>query len=352
MEEFLDRVYFGNTVQDYFIALGIFLVGIALVRIFRKAILNKLKKWAETTETNLDDYIVSAVERFGMPMLNFAAVYFGIHYLTLTEFGEKAVHAATVVIITFYTIRLVTIMIRVFIESYVKNQENGEEKVRQLKGVLLVINIGIWGLGIVFLFDNLGYDVTAIIAGLGIGGIAIALAAQNILGDLFNYFVIFFDQPFEIGDFIVVDDKMGNVEYIGIKTTRLKSLSGEQIIISNTDLTNSRLHNFKRMENRRILFSLGVTYQTTPEQLKIIPELIKSTIEAQENVKFDRAHFSNFGDFSLNFEVVYYVQSREYSVFMDINQNINLKLFEAFAEKGIEFAYPTQTLFLNKEEKN
>ncbi len=349
MKELLDKVYFGNSVQAYFIAIGIFLVGILLVRLFRKGVLKRLKKWAETTETNLDDYIVNAVERFGMPMLNFAALYFGIHYLQLNEFGDKVLRGATIVVISFYVIRLITILIRVFIESYVKTQENGEEKVKQLKGVLLVINLCIWFLGGVFMFDNLGYDVTAIIAGLGIGGIAIALAAQNILGDLFNYFVIFFDQPFEIGDFIVVDDKMGNVEYIGIKTTRLKSLSGEQIIISNTDLTNSRLHNFKRMEKRRILFSLGVTYQTTPEQLKIIPALIKSTIEEQDNVTFDRAHFANFGDFSLNFEVVYYVQSREYSVFMDINQNINLKLFEAFADKGIEFAYPTQTLFLNKE---
>ena len=210
-------------------------------------------------------------------------------------------------------------MIRVFIESYVKNQENGEEKVKQLKGVLLVINLCIWFLGIVFLFDNLGYDVTAIIAGLGIGGIAIALAAQNILGDLFNYFVIFFDRPFEIGDFIVLDDKKGNVEYIGIKTTRLKSITGEQIIISNTDLTNSRLHNFKRMEQRRVLFTLGVTYQTTPEQLQMIPGIIKSIIEDQEGITFDRAHFATFGDFSLKFEVVYFVQNRDYTVYMEIN---------------------------------
>lgn len=349
MEELLDRVYYGNTIQDYIIAIGIFLIGFILVRVFRKVILKKLKNWAEGTETNLDDYIVNAVERFGMPMLNFAALYFGVIYLKLNAFGDKAVHAVTVVVISFYIIRLITIMIRVFIESYVKTQENGEEKVKQLKGVLLVINLCIWFLGLVFLFDNLGYDVTAIVTGLGIGGIAIALAAQNILGDLFNYFVIFFDRPFEIGDFIVLDDKKGNVEYIGIKTTRLKSLTGEQIIISNTDLTNSRLHNFKRMEQRRILFTLGVTYQTTPEQLQIIPGIIKTTIESQEGVNFDRAHFASFGDFSLNFEVVYFVHNRDYAVYMDINQNINLKLYEAFAEKGIEFAYPTQTLFVNKE---
>lgn len=351
MQEFLDRIYYGNSIQDYLIAIGIAVVGIIIIRIFRKSVLQRLKRWSEGTETNLDDYLVSAVDRFGLPVLNFAALYFGISYLELNEFGDKAMHAATVVVICFYALRLITILIRVSIESYVKRQENGEEKVKQLKGILLVVNLCVWFLGIVFLFDNLGYDVTTIIAGLGIGGIAIALAAQNILGDLFNYFVIFFDRPFEIGDFIVVDDKKGNVEYIGIKSTRLKSLSGEQIVISNTDLTNSRLHNFKRMEQRRILFNLGVTYQTTPQQLRIIPDLIKTTIEAQEGVTFDRAHFASYGDSSLNFEVVYFVMSGDYNVFMDINQQINLSIFEVFAEKGIEFAYPTQTLFLNKESK-
>lgn len=350
MQEFLDKVYYGNTINDYLIAISISIFGIIIVRLFRKSVLKKLKKWAESTETNLDDYIVSAVERFGLPILNFVSFYIGISYLKLNEFGDKALHATTVVIFSFYVIRLMTILIRVFIESYVKRQENGEEKVKQLKGVLLVINLCIWFLGIVFLFDNLGYDVTAIIAGLGIGGIAIALAAQNILGDLFNYFVIFFDRPFEIGDFIVLDDKKGNVEYIGIKTTRLKSITGEQIIISNTDLTNSRLHNFKRMEQRRVLFTLGVTYQTTPEQLQIIPGIIKSIIEEQEGITFDRAHFATFGDFSLKFEVVYFVQNRDYTVYMEINQNINMRLFKAFAEKGIEFAYPTQTLFLNRDD--
>ena len=145
---------------------------------------------------------------------------------------------------------------------------------QQLGGIMLLMNVFIWAIGIISIFSNLGYDVTTIIAGLGIGGIAIALAAQNILGDLFNYFVIFFDRPFEIGDFIVIDDKKGNVEHIGIKTTRLKSLTGEQLIISNSDLTKSRIHNFKRMYERRIVFTLGVAYEAPLEQLKEIPEII------------------------------------------------------------------------------
>ncbi|MEQ8424585.1 MAG: mechanosensitive ion channel family protein [Cyclobacteriaceae bacterium] len=346
--EFFDKVYYGNTIQSYLLVAGIILGGMLLIRLFRKGILTRLKKWASTTETNFDDYVVNAVERFILPMLNVGVMYFALQYLELTEWASNVIHNAFVVAFTFYAIRLATSMLKILLESYVRGQEGGDEKIKQLRGVMIVINILIWSLGLVFLFDNLGYDVTAIVTGLGIGGLAVALAAQTILGDLFNYFVIFFDRPFEIGDFIVVDDKRGNVEYVGIKTTRIKSLSGEQIIISNSDLTNSRLHNFKRMERRRILFTLGVTYQTTPEQLKEIPAIISKIVTDQADAQMDRCHFSSYGDFSLNFETVYFVTEPDYVKYMDIQQSINLQIFEAFAEKKIEFAYPTQTIFVEK----
>nr|HPM31756.1 mechanosensitive ion channel family protein [Chryseolinea sp.] len=224
----------------------------------------------------------------------------------------------------------------------------GEQKIKQINGIIIVINVVIWAVGLLFLFHNLGYNVTAIVAGLGIGGIAIALAAQNILGDLFNYFVIFFDQPFEIGDFIVVDDKKGAIEYIGVKTTRIRSLSGEQLIIPNSDLTNSRVHNFKRLESRRTVFTFGIVYNTPIEKIRAVPGLIKQIVEEQSNAKFDRAHFASYGSFSLNYEVVYFVGSPEYNEFMDIQQTINFRIFEEFKKREIEFAYPTQTLLMNK----
>lgn len=346
--EYLDKVYYGNSILSYLTVAGIILVGMLIIRLFRKGILTRLKKWAETTETNLDDYVVSAVERFVLPMLNVGVMYFALQTLDLTEYATQIIRNAFVVAFTFYAIRLATSLIKILLESYVKNQDGGDEKIKQLRGVMIVINILVWSLGLVFLFDNLGYDVTAIITGLGIGGLAVALAAQTILGDLFNYFVIFFDRPFEIGDFIVVDDKRGNVEYIGIKTTRIKSISGEQIVVSNSDLTNSRVHNFKRMERRRILFTLGVTYQTTPEQLKEIPKIITKIVTDQTDAQIDRCHFSTFGDFSLNFETVYFVTEPDYVKYMDIQQAINLSIYEAFAERKIEFAYPTQTIFVEK----
>ena len=347
MNEILERTWLGNTVQDYLVSFGIIIASIILIRFLGGIIIRRLASLAEKTETKLDNLIVSTMERFGLVALYFLAIYWGISYLTLSAGAQRVLEVAAASVIAFFIIRLVTTTVQYLLEGYVRRQENGEEKVKQLAGVILIINFVIWGFGLLFLFDNLGYDITAIIAGLGVGGIAIALAAQNILGDLFNYFVIFFDRPFEVGDFIIVDSKMGVVEYIGLKTTRLKSLTGEQLVFANSDLTNSRIHNYKRMQRRRIVFKLGVIYQTPAEQLKEIPQLIRAAVEKEgELVTFDRAHFAAYGDFSLNFEVVYFVESSDYNTYMDVQQRINFTIFETFERKGIEFAYPTQTLFL------
>lgn len=351
MEDFLKREYYGNNVEHYLITLAIILGGLLLLRLFRKSILSRLKKWASETETKLDDYLIGGIQKFGLPILNFVVIYFALQYLTFPDRVEKLIQNSLVVIFAYYAVRMISSFARISLESFVRSQDEGEEKLKQLGGIMLIINVILWSIGLLFIFNNFGYDVTAIVAGLGIGGIAIALAAQNILGDLFNYFVIFFDRPFEIGDFVAVDDKKGTVEYIGIKTTRLKSITGEQLVFSNSDLTNSRIHNFKRMERRRIIFSLGVVYQTSPQLLEKIPTIIKDIITAQPNVTFDRAHFSKFGASSLDFEIVYFVETSEYIHYMDLQQKINMQIFSAFAAEKIEFAYPTQTLFLTKENK-
>ncbi|MDX5346920.1 MAG: mechanosensitive ion channel family protein [Hymenobacteraceae bacterium] len=346
MNDFLARSYFNNSVQDYLIALGIVLLGFVLVRLFKRVILQRIKAWTEQTATGADNFLIDSIERFGIPALYFGILYVGVSYLVLSERMLYILKIATTVVITYLVMRLVAQTILLVLRAFIRRQEGGEEKVKQLGGIMLIINLVIWGIGLLFIFANMGYDVTAAIAGLGIGGIAIALAAQNILGDLFNYFVIFFDRPFEVGDFIIIDQKMGTVDKIGIKTTRIKSLSGEQLVFSNSDLTNSRIHNYKRMERRRIVFKFGVIYQTTLEQLRDIPNIIKSIIAEHENVTFDRAHFSSYGDSSLDFEVVYIVLSSDYNTYMDIQQCINLRLFEEFQARGIEFAYPTRTLFV------
>lgn len=351
MNDILDRVYYNNSIREYLIALAVIIGGIILLKLFKRIILNRVKKWAEGTDTTLDNFAISAIEKFALPALNFFIVYAGISILELSAKANQIVKIAVAIVITYFILRLVSSIALHMLKSYVVRQDQGMEKIKQLGGIMLIINATIWIIGIIFLFDNLGYDVGTIIAGLGIGGIAIALAAQNILGDLFNYLVIFFDRPFEIGDFIILDDKMGTVEYIGIKTTRLKSLSGEQLILANSDLTKSRVHNYKRMQRRRIQFEVGIVYQSTIDQIKAVPVIIKDVIDSIDAVTLDRTHFKSYGDFSLIFQTVYFVESADYNVYMDKQQTINLRLYEEFEKRKIEFAFPTQSIFLSGMEK-
>jgi small-conductance mechanosensitive channel len=196
--------------------------------------------------------------------------------------------------------------------------------------------------------DNLGIDITALVAGLGIGGIAVALAVQNIFGDLFASLSITLDRPFVVGDFLTVGEVLGTVESIGIKSTRLRSLSGEQIVMPNSDLLSSRVRNYGRMLERRVVFATAVTYETPIDLLERIPRLIREIVEAQTDTRFDRSHFAAHGAASLDFETVYYVRSPDYNRYMDIQQAINLAVYRRFAAEGIEFAFPTQTVFVRQ----
>jgi len=342
----LHQEYWGNTVLDYLIAAGIILLGLLIVRIFKNTILRRIKRWANSTKSQNDDYIVGAVERFGVPIAYYAVVYSGLNYLNWSTRGERIIEIAGGVVVLFFAMRLISSLISVGLRNYTLRRDQGEEKVKQLGGLMIVINIVLWVAGGVFLIDNLGYDVTAIITGLGIGGIAVALAAQNILGDLFNYFVIFFDRPFEVGDFIIFDDKMGSVEYIGIKTTRIRSLSGEQLVVGNSNLTGARIHNYKRQQQRRIVFTIDVAYGTPIDKLKQIPDILRNIVKETSGTILDRAHFATYRDWSLRFEIVYMVTTADYNKYMDAQQIMNFRIYEALEQLGVQFALPTQNLNL------
>lgn len=342
----LERVYFHNTVKDYLIALGFIFMALLLVKAFKRIILTRVAKLAENTETSFDDSVVKTFSRYGIPIVNISIIYFALEYLNLSAKANIFKDKVTTVAITVLVILFLSSTLVLVLQAYLRKRHHGSENLNEFGALKLIINGVIWFIGLGFLFDNMGYDLTAVIAGLGVGGIAVALAAQNILGDLFNYFVIFLDKPFEIGDFVVIDDKNGIIENIGIKTTRIKTLSGEQLIFANSDLTSSRIHNFKRMQRRRVLFKIGVTYQTTHEQLEKIPSVIKSIVTAQNLTEFDRSHFVAYGDSSLDFETVYYVLDSSYNVYMDIHQAINLGIYKEFEKMAVEIAYPTRTLYV------
>lgn len=349
MKKLLDYHFLGNSLYSWIIALGIALGTMIAIKLFSLLVIRKIKAHSMKTVNTWDDHLIEGIERFVIPVLYISTIYFSIYYLQFTLKIRSVLHAAYLVIFTYFSLRLISGIFKKIVSSFVRKNTGGIGKMEQANGLIIVVNILIWFIGILFLFDNLGYDITTLLAGLGIGGIAIALAAQAILGDLFSYFVIFFDRPFEIGDFIIVDDKSGTIEQIGIKTTRIRTLGGEQLICSNTDLTNSRVHNYKRLEKRRIVFQLGVTYQTSHDQLKQIPGMVKSIIASEQDVEYERGNFSGFGDSSLNFEFVYHVLSTDFDFYMDKQEKIYLEIYGLFEQLGIEFAYPTQTLFVHSE---
>jgi len=348
MREYLNQTFWGNTYLAYLIAAAGILVAWIIVRLVKKYAVKKLQQLVSSTDNQYDDMVIEGVEKFVIPYIYLFVNYNIITHLSLHPRLANILRVAITVITLYYAVRLVNHILGAMLKGFMERRQETPERIRQLRGVMIVLKAIVWFLGIVLLLDNLGYDVATIIAGMGIGGIAIALAAQTILGDLFSYFVIFFDKPFEIGDFVNADGKIGTVEYIGIKTTRIRSITGEQVIMSNTKLTNTALHNFKRMERRRIAFSIGVTYQTTAEKLKQIPGIIEKAIKAQSIAAFDRSHLSSFGDFSINFETVYFIETPDYLAFMNAQQEIYQAIFEAFEKEGIDFAYPTQTLFLER----
>lgn len=352
MNDILDQVYYDNTVREYLIAFVLISGSILLVLAFKKLIIKRLQIWAAKTSGTWDDFIVESFSRFGIPIIIWTVVYWGVHLLVLNDRTENIIQKATSILITFFCLRLVSSVVLLLLKSAVRRRQHGEEKIKQLGGLIMIINLIIWVVGFVFLLSNWGVEVTPIIAGLGIGGIAVALAAQNILGDLFSYFVIFFDRPFEAGDFIIVDDKMGNIEYVGIKTTHIRALGGEQIIIGNSNLTNSRIHNYKRMARRRIVFSIDVEYGTAAEMLKKIPAMLRAIVEKQSMVTFDRAHFAAYKDWSLRFEVVYYILSADYNAYMDTQQSINFEIYQQFENARINFAFPTQSLHISRSDSN
>mgnify|MGYP001950880394 CR=1 FL=1 len=340
----LNQVVFHNRVLDYLIFGSILIVGTVVARVVNKVLLKHLYGWAESTPSTIDDFLVQTFEEKIMPFLYYGLLFLAMQFLHVAPVMTKGLHLLGIFLLTFYGVRFLLDVLKMFLENYWLKRAKNAGKKHILDGFFAFVKIMIWGFAFLLLLDNLGVKISTLVTGLGIGGVAVALAAQTILGDLFNYFTIYFDRPFEIGDYIIVGEFMGTVEHIGLKTTRLRSLGGEQLILANTDLTNSRVRNYKRMERRRASFRIQVSYSTTLEKLRLIPELLTEIVKSIPGVTFDRAHFATIGEYSFIFEVVYFVLSSDYLRYMDVQQEINLKIKEKFAELNIEFAYPTQSL--------
>lgn len=339
---------FGNTLQNYAVALLAFVGFFIVFKIFQSIILFKLKKLAEKTKTDVDDTLIRIFLSLRPSFFSFIAFYLALNFLTISIFVKKVISVLLIIWIVYQIIKAVQILIDYLVERALKKDKQAGSK--QIIGLVSKISKGVlWALGGLLILQNLGVNVTSLIAGLGIGGIAIALALQNILGDLFSSFAILFDKPFVPGDFIIVGSHKGTVEKIGIKTTRIRSVNGEEIVISNKELTSANIQNFQKLKERRAVISFGVAYETPTSKVRHIPKIVKDIIKEIKDAKFDRAHFSKFDDSALTFEVVYFVKSDDYEKYMDVNQKILIKIKSEFEKEGIDMAYPTRTIYMAKE---
>ncbi len=340
----------GNTLQDYLNSFFIFLLLVFILKIFQHVILVKLKEIAAGTKTDFDETLIRIFSEIKPPFYFFIAFYFGLSFLNLSEILSKTIRIIFLALIVFEIIRAMDKLIDFFAFKYLKkiDEENTQQEKEYItRPIKIILKIILWLLGITLVLANLGINVTSIVASLGIGGVAIALAVQNILGDIFSSFSIYIDKPFKVGDFIQIGQDAGIVEKIGLKTTRIRTLHGEELVISNHELTSARVQNFKKMENRRVSFTIDLVYGTDLKQLDKVPEIIKQIIDTEEMAEFSRCHFKEYGKSALIFEVVYFVNSPDYLVYMDTRQRINLAIYRDFQMEKINFAYP-KTIFVKK----
>lgn len=332
----MDFTFLDNTFERWAIAIAVTLGATLAMHWLRTLALHRMTALSQRTPTMADDLVARMLHKTYLVLLLAMAVHLGALALDLTD---KQRLVTSRISITALILQL-AIWGDTLLRAWRDYNRAGDGRKASRTIVCFLLRLTLWVIAFLMVLDNFGFNITALVASLGIGGIAVALAVQNILGDLFASLSIMLDKPFEIGDFIIVGDVLGSVEHIGLKTTRLRGLGGEQVIFSNGDLLKSRIHNHKRMESRRVAFVLRVAYGASEQQLARVPELVREVVTAQPDVVFERAHFFNFAEWSLNFEVVYHFQSPDYIAHMDAQQAILLEIYRRFEREQIRFAHP------------
>lgn len=349
-----DIVYLDASLSKWLLLVLVTTLLWTLTRFCLRKLTRRVSHLAHNSATHWDDLLLKLLEKLHGLVIFILCFYLSALVLNFSDSARLVFHKFLVVALFFQTAvcgnEIVAFVLRRYLSKRSNLETTPDENLAAYGAVNLTARFLLWSVLTLLLLDNLGVNITALITGLGIGGIAIALAVQNMLGDIFASLSIVLDRPFEVGDFVIVNDKAGTVENIGLKTSRIRSLSGEQLIFPNKTLVETDIRNFKRMNTRRIVFGFGVVYETPGEKLKSIPAMVQKIIEGIELAKFDRAHFLKYGDSSLDFEVVYIMQVPDYNAYMDVQQAINFALFDQFAREKIDFAYPTRTLIVRSEE--
>ncbi len=341
----LQYMIFQNTVQQWGIAVGVLIAACAGMLVMKHLLIRQFQDAARRTRNVWDDLAVELVDKTGLFFMLVMSVYGSSLVLSLNQTTTTILQKIAILAL-FLQIAIWGSHILAFWSTRYKEEQIriNSSALKTLLRMAFILRVLLWTLLVLLALDNLGIDITTLVAGLGITGIAVALAVQNILKDLLNALSIVLDKPFEVGDFIIVDSCMGSIERVGLKTTRVRSISGELLIFSNSDLLQSRIRNYKHMYERRVVFSIGITYDTSLEKIVALPGMLRQIVSSKDLVRFDRAHFKGYGDSALEFEIVYWMQDPDYGLYMDTQQAINLEILYQFEREGIQFAYPTQTI--------
>lgn len=342
-----DFLVWGNPVSSWLVFFGVLLAVYLIVWVLKASVARKLEVISKRTVSRLDDLLLDLIKSLSKPLLFLGSLYVATRVLTLPHSVNRAIEIIAVCALALQLLitsrRVADFILDAMLRRATHADGRTDETIASSMGVFRVIVYTVVSAIILLLaLDNLGVQVTPLITGLGIGGIAVALAAQNVLGDLFGSVSILLDKPFVVGDSITIGDKGGTVERIGIKTTRLRTPQGEELVCANSDLLTSRIHNFKRMSERRVALTIGVVYTTAAPLLRQIPELIAGIIAQQEQLRFDRCHLVKLNAYSLDFELVYFVKTSDYMAHVDSQQRVLLGVIELFAQMHIDFALPTQ----------
>lgn len=341
----MDILFFGNGIVAWSQALAVVVVVWIGLAGLQRMLGRRLARFAAKTETYLDDLALEVLAVTSPLFLFLLALVAGTYCLELPPRATRVVGHLAVASCLLQAARWADVGLHSWLHRYRLDRNDSDGAATTSTAALdFIARSALWLIVVLMILDNVGVNITTLIASLGVGGIAVALALQNILGDLFSSLSIVLDKPFVVGDFITVDEIAGTVEYVGLKTTRIRGLGGEQVVFSNSDLLKSRIRNYKRMQTRRVVFGVGVTYETEQEKLDLIPGIMKEIVTSQRDASFDRAHFKAFGDSALQFEIVYYVTTPDYTRYMDIQQEINLGIVRRFEREAIAFAYPTTTV--------
>lgn len=350
MAYYPEYTLFDNNLQAYLTALAVAIGLYIIFKIFKTIVLQHFKKIAKKIPGKYDDFIFNLVDGISLFSLKIISLFIGLQWLNLAEKVSKPSHWIIGIIIFWEGVKAGKSTIKFFTNDYIDRKgiadKSGDVAVINTLG--MVANFALWVIAGLLLLQNLGFNVNSLIASLGIGGIAVALALQNVLGDLFSSLSIFFDKPFQVGDFIIFGKEMGTVKKVGLKTTRIKTPQGQQLVVANSDITKARIQNFQKMEKRRINFLIGIAYETPIQKVEAVPLIIGKIFENNDDIELLRCYFKSYGDFSLIFEIVYNINNKNFQTYIDNHHAINIAIKKSFEKEKIKFAYPTQTVYMKK----